>query len=55
MQVLYRGMHWLRSLAQMERHDQDKEALIVACRKMKTFAMEIFVDHGWIFSNRICG
>jgi hypothetical protein len=39
----------------MEWYDQDKEALIVACCKMETIVIEIFVDHGWRFSNRICG
>jgi hypothetical protein len=46
MQVLYRGTHWLRSWAQMKRYDQNKEALIAACCKMETIAMEIFTDHG---------
>jgi hypothetical protein len=54
LQVLFRGTHWLRSWAQMERHDQDKEALVAACHKMETIAMEFFADHGWRFSNRIC-
>jgi hypothetical protein len=39
----------------MERHDQDKEALIAACHKMETIAIKIFIDRGWRFSNRMCG
>jgi hypothetical protein len=39
----------------MEWHDQDKEALRMTCQKMEIIAMEIFADHGWRFSNRICG
>jgi hypothetical protein len=55
MQVLYRGTHWLWSWPQMERHDQDKEVIRVECCRLETIAMEIYVDHGWRFSNRICG
>jgi hypothetical protein len=38
----------------MEWHDQDKDALIAACRKMETIAIEIFADYEWRFNNRIC-
>jgi hypothetical protein len=55
MQVLYRGTYWLRFWSQLERNDQDKEMIIQACRKLETVAMQIYVDHGWRFSNRICG
>jgi hypothetical protein len=44
--VLFRGIHWLRSWSLMERHDQDKEALIAACHKMEAIAMEFYADHG---------
>jgi hypothetical protein len=30
----------------MERHDQDKKALIAACRKMETIDIKIFIDRG---------
>jgi hypothetical protein len=46
LQVLYQGTHWLWSWTLMERHDQDKEMLIAACRKMEIIVMEIFTDHG---------
>jgi hypothetical protein len=54
LRFLFRGTHWLRFWTPMERHDQDKEALRMTCQKMETIAMEIFADHGWRFSNRIC-
>jgi hypothetical protein len=38
----------------MEQHDQDKEALVAACLKMETIAIEFFAGHGWRFRNRIC-
>jgi hypothetical protein len=55
MHALYRGTHWLRFWAQMEQHDQDKDTIKVVCRKMESIAMQIFIDHGWRFSNRLCG
>jgi hypothetical protein len=53
MQVLYRGTHWLHFWSQLERNDQDKERINLACRHLETVAMQIYVDHGWRFSNRI--
>jgi hypothetical protein len=53
-QVLYRGTYWLRFWSQLERNDQYKEDITMACRKLETVALQIFVDHGWRFSNRIC-
>jgi hypothetical protein len=49
-QVHYRGTHWLRSWAQIEQHDQDKETFRMACQKIETIA-----NHGWKFSKRIYG
>jgi hypothetical protein len=30
----------------MERHDQDKETIKVACQKTEIIALKIFTDHG---------
>ena len=54
MQVLYRGTHWLRLWARLQRCDEDKEELQEACRTMEVLVMQIFANHGWKFSNRIC-
>jgi hypothetical protein len=51
MQVLYRGTHWLRFWSQLESDDQDKEKITIACQKLKTVAMQIFVDHEWRWSH----
>ena len=54
MQVLYRDTHWLRFCAQLQRRDEDKEALQKACQTMEVLVMQFFANHGWRFSNRIC-
>jgi hypothetical protein len=55
LQVLFQGTHWLQFLTPIERHDQDKEALRLACQKMETIVMKIFTNYEWRFSNKICG
>ena len=52
--VLYRGTHCLRLWALLQRCDEDKEELQEACRTMEILVMQIFANHGWKFSNRIC-
>jgi hypothetical protein len=54
LQVLYRGTHWLRFWSQLEKDDYNKELIRDACVKLETVAMQLFVDHGWRFSNRLC-
>ena len=46
MQVLYRGTHWLRFWAQLQRCDEDKEALQKACQTMEVLVMQIFAMDG---------
>jgi hypothetical protein len=46
MQILHRGTHWLRFWSQLEKHDQDKEVINLACRKLETVAIQIYTDHG---------
>ena len=53
MQVLYRGTHWLRLGAQLQRRDEDKKALQKACQTIEVLVMQFFVNHGWRFSNMI--
>jgi hypothetical protein len=55
MHVLFRGTHWLRFWTQMEWHDQDKVAIMEACRLMEIIVIEFFADHRWRFSNMLCG
>ena len=53
LQVLYRGTHWLRFSAQLQRRDEDKEAVHKACQTIEVLIMQLFANHGWRFSNRI--
>ena len=53
LQVLYRGTHWLRFWAQLQRCDEDKEAVQKAYQTIEILVMQLFANHGWRFSNRI--
>jgi len=53
LQVLYRGTHWLRFWAQLQRRDEDKEAVQKACQTIDVLVMQLFANHGWKFCNRI--
>ena len=52
LQVLYRGTHWLRFWAQLQRRDEDKDAVQKASQTIEVLVMQLFVNHGWRFSNR---
>jgi hypothetical protein len=54
MQILYREMYWLHFWSQLQSDDQDKEKITKACQKLEVVAMQIFFDHAWKWSNRIC-
>jgi hypothetical protein len=54
MQVLYRGMHLLHFWSQLESNNQDKEKITMAHQKLEVVAIQIFADHEWRCSNRIC-
>ena len=53
LQVLFRGTHWLRLWAQLQRSDDSADLLRRACRHLETMAMHFFAYRGWRFSNRI--
>jgi hypothetical protein len=53
MQVLFNATYWLRSWAHLQRCDADGEFLKVACRNLETMGMQLFVNIGWRFTNRI--
>jgi len=46
LQVLYRGTNWLLLWSQLERNEQDRVMIHLACRKLKIVVMQIFVNHG---------
>ncbi|WVZ54043.1 hypothetical protein U9M48_004910 [Paspalum notatum var. saurae] len=51
--VLFRGTHWLRFWAQLQRTDDMKIDIVRTCRSLESAAMELFVSHGWPFMFRI--
>uniref|UniRef100_J3LCP6 Uncharacterized protein n=1 Tax=Oryza brachyantha TaxID=4533 RepID=J3LCP6_ORYBR len=51
--VLFRVTYWLRAWAILQKHDESKEAISIACQKLKILAMQVFGHFGWRFSNRI--
>ena len=53
LQVLFRGTHWLRHWAQLQKSEDAGELIKSACRHLETVAMEIFAHFGWKFTNRI--
>jgi hypothetical protein len=53
LQVLFRGTHWLKLWAQLQRSDDSADLLRRACRYLETMAMQFFAYRGWRFFNRI--
>nr|AAO00696.1 retrotransposon protein, putative, unclassified [Oryza sativa Japonica Group]AAP54694.1 retrotransposon protein, putative, unclassified [Oryza sativa Japonica Group] len=51
--VVFRATHWLRSWAQLQKCEEDSELLKAACRILETTVMQLFVNFGWRFTNRI--
>ena len=44
--VLYRGTHWLRFWAQLQKRDEDKETVQKACQTIEVMVMQLFANHG---------
>jgi hypothetical protein len=53
--VLFKATYWFRPWSQLEKHDEDKEKIKTACRSLEMVTLQIFNDHGWSTSKRICG
>jgi hypothetical protein len=53
MQVLFRGTHWLRLWAQLQKSEEAADLLRKACRHLESVAMQFFAYQGWRFSNSI--
>ena len=53
MQVLYRGTHWCRFWAQLQKHEEDRTVVKEACRALETTVMQVFASFGWRFSYRL--
>jgi len=53
MQVLFRGTYWCRFWALLQKREEDATMMKTACRALETTVMQLFITHGWRFSNRI--
>jgi hypothetical protein len=54
LQILFRGTHWLRQWAKLQRHDDRKDQMISVAQHLETSALEFFCSNGW-FSQRHVG
>ena len=46
LQVLFRGTHWLRQWASLQRQDEHKDMLVQTCRHLEVSALEFFGSRG---------
>jgi len=53
MQVLFRATYWCRFWAMLQRREEDTNWMKTACRSLETTVMQIFINHGWSFRNRL--
>jgi hypothetical protein len=51
LQVIFKGTYWTRFWTLLQK--EDRQFIKEGCRTIETAAMEMFVRHGWRFSNRI--
>jgi hypothetical protein len=51
LQVIFKGTYWTRFWTLLQK--EDRQFIKEDCRTIETAAMEMFVRHGWRFSNRI--
>jgi hypothetical protein len=53
LQVLFRGTHWLRQWAQLQRHESARLQLVDVCRLIESSSLELFASPGWSSALRI--
>ena len=53
LQVLFRGTHWLRQWARLQRHDDFRDQLTLAGQHLETSALHFFSSNGWLSSRFI--
>ena len=54
LQLLFRGTHWLRQWARLQRCDDRRDQLIIVGQHLETSALHFFGSNGWL-SNRHIG
>ena len=53
LQVLFRGIHWLRQWARLQRHDDLRDQLTLAGQHLEMPALHFFSFNGWLSSRFI--
>jgi hypothetical protein len=53
LQVLFRGTHWLRQWANLQRHDDRKDQLISVAQHLETSTLEFFGSNGWLSQRHV--
>lgn len=53
LQVLFRGTHWLRQWAKLQRHEDLRSQLIAASQHLESSALQFFSSNGWLSARHI--
>jgi len=53
LQVLFRGTHWLRQWARLQRHDDLRDQLTLAAQHLESSALQFFGSNGWLSTRHI--
>ncbi|WVZ96407.1 hypothetical protein U9M48_042047, partial [Paspalum notatum var. saurae] len=47
LQVLFRGTHWTRLCARMQRTDVERDVMVQGCKFLESTTLHYFASHGW--------
>ena len=53
LQVLFKGTHWLRLWAKLQRSEERTQMIVEGCRRIETVALHVFASFGWPYTARI--
>jgi len=53
LQVLFRGTHWLRHWANLQRHEDLKDQMISVAQHVETSALDFFGSNGWLSQSHV--
>jgi hypothetical protein len=53
LQVLFKGTHWLRLWAKLQRSEERTQMIVEGCRRIETVALQVFASFSWPYTARI--
>jgi hypothetical protein len=53
LQVLFRGIHWLRQWANLQRREDLKDEMISVAQHLETLALVFFSSNGWLSQRHV--